>query len=415
MRITRLHLTDFKTHAELELEPAPGLTIIRGPNEAGKSSIQQAIELVLFRKADANREDIRQAWAWGSDLPPMVELDFEVDGKSGTLRKSFAGARADGSLTLAGHTIKDYTLMQDEIGELIGVPTEAFFRATASVGHAELAAVAGDEPAIGDRLQKAISGADRGTATAKKKLETAIHRYRTEGHKNPGLLKVTRAQITSLESELTNGERALSRLGADRATWVEAHERREDLDKQLNREQADLAEFQRAETLAERRDDAQDRWERLKRAGELTTQKERHLHEQSGTVPLAQLRSSVPRCQALEFELSELEAEIDTAVEAADVEGSDLVPPRPMAWLAAAAILVVVGWVAMFLLRDAGLPGTIAVVGIGVAVIFTLVQAARLAGRRRQSGLAMQMAENAVVEHQQQGREQQELHRRKSR
>ena len=49
-----------------------------------------------------------------------------------------------------------------------------------------------------EALQKAVSGADRGTAKARKKLEAAIHRYRTAGHKNPGLLKVARAEIKTL-------------------------------------------------------------------------------------------------------------------------------------------------------------------------------------------------------------------------
>ena len=141
MRITRLRLADFKTHDDLEIRPANGLTIIRGPNEAGKSTVQKAIELVLFRKADANREDIRRAWAWGSSEPPTVELDFEVDGTSGTLRKRFDGARSEGELTVGGQTIRDYTLIGDELAGFMGVPTEAFFRATASVGHAELDAV----------------------------------------------------------------------------------------------------------------------------------------------------------------------------------------------------------------------------------------------------------------------------------
>ena len=124
----------------------------------------------------------------------------------------------------------------DEIADLVGVPSESFFRATASVGHAELDAVGGDEPAIGDRLQKAISGADRGTARAKKKLETAIHRYRTQGHKNPGVLKVSRAEVEMLQHELAEGEAALSRLQADRAQWVEASERREELSERLTAE-----------------------------------------------------------------------------------------------------------------------------------------------------------------------------------
>ena len=167
MRIDRLRLTDFKAHDELEIEPAAGLTIVRGPNEAGKSSLQQALELALFRKADANRADIRQAWAWGSEQPPQVELDFEADGTKGTLRKRFGGSRSEGELTLGGRTINDYQAMQDELAAITGVPTESFYRATASVSHADLGAVAGAEAAIGDRLQKAVSGADRGTARAK--------------------------------------------------------------------------------------------------------------------------------------------------------------------------------------------------------------------------------------------------------
>jgi DNA repair exonuclease SbcCD ATPase subunit len=274
MRITRLRLRDFKRHQDLEIRPAAGLTIIRGPNEAGKSTIQKALELALFRKADANREDIRSAWSWGSSEPPAVELDFEVDGVSGTLHKRFGGGQSEGELTLDGETIRDYTLMGDKIAELTGVPTEAFFRATASVGHAELDAVDGEEPAIGDRLQKAISGADRGTAQAKKKLATAVHRYRTQGHKNPGLLKVAGAEVEMLERELAEGESALVRLQADRAAWVEATERRDELERKLTRQQADLVESQRAEELAQQRDTAQDRYERYKRAAELTAEED---------------------------------------------------------------------------------------------------------------------------------------------
>ena len=101
------------------------------------------------------------------------------------------------------------------------------------------------------------------------------------------------------------------------------------------------------------------------------------------SMPLAQLRSTVSRLSALEFETSELEAELATTAEAARADEPGDVPPRPMAWLSAAAILVVLGWAAMFLLRDAGLVGVaiVAVIAVGVAV--ALVQAARLGGGRR--------------------------------
>jgi len=50
MKITRLRLRDVRRHHDLLVEPAPGLTVIRGPNEAGKTTIQRAVELALYRR-----------------------------------------------------------------------------------------------------------------------------------------------------------------------------------------------------------------------------------------------------------------------------------------------------------------------------------------------------------------------------
>ena len=396
MRITRIRLSDFKRHAELEIEPAAGLTIIRGPNEAGKSTVQQALELVLFRKADANRDDIRSAHAWGSTSAPQVELDFDVEGSAGTLLKRFDGARSEAELTFGGESTRDYARIQERVAELTGIPTEAFFRATASVGHAELGHVGGDEPLIQDRLQEAISGADRGTAKAKKKLDAAIHRYRTEGHKNPGRLKIVREEIGLLEGELAAGEAALQSLEADRAQWVEAVERRDALEVQLGHHQADLDEALRAESLARQRDDAQERWERLKRAAELELEAERLQASIPTALPLAQLRTDVARATSLEYEASELEANLDAEALLRDEDDEVEPPPRPAGWLALGAGLVLLA-AAVWLV----LSGAVALV-LGVLVLagaaIALAQAARVATRRRQYGLARQMADRAARE-----------------
>lgn len=411
MRITRIGLTDFKRHTSLDIRPAAGLTIVRGPNEAGKSTIHDALKLALFRKADANREDVRNTYRWGADGPPEVLLEFEVDGEAGRLVKRFAGQKAEAELTLGGETIHDFALIQERIADLTGVPSEAFFRATASVGHAELSEVAGDEAVISDRLQKAISGADRGTARAKRKLDLAIGRYRTEGHKNPGSIKVVRQEVATLEAELATGEQALARLEADRAQWAEAHERREALDVQLSRQQADLAEARRAEALGTQRDEAQERYLRLKRAAELASDADRFERETPTSMPLSALRSGVGRAVTLRYELSELEAELGVDVEAAVSEGPEVKPPHPGRWLVLALSMLLVGWLTWSLLGGA--------LGAGVATTLTLLsfatlfQTLRLALRRRQYGLALQLAESAVVRRQEAAREQQERHRRR--
>jgi DNA replication and repair protein RecF len=51
VRITRLELTDFRNYEKLILEPAPGLTVLVGPNAAGKTNIIEAIQLVTATRS----------------------------------------------------------------------------------------------------------------------------------------------------------------------------------------------------------------------------------------------------------------------------------------------------------------------------------------------------------------------------
>jgi hypothetical protein len=51
-----------------------------------------------------------------------------------------------------GQSITDPTLADQVVAELTGIPTEAFYRSTASVRHHEVADLARDEAALRDRL-----------------------------------------------------------------------------------------------------------------------------------------------------------------------------------------------------------------------------------------------------------------------
>lgn len=414
MRITRIALRDLKCHAELDVEPAAGLTVVRGPNEAGKSTLQQALRLGLYRKADLAAGDIRDLQRWGAAGPPAVGLELEVDGRTFTLRKRFGGPRGEAELVEDGEVERDFATIQERIADLTGIPSEAFFKATACVGHAELDAVAaGDEPAISDRLQQAISGADRGTAHAKKKLDAAIHRYRTEGHKNPGLLKAARLEIDQLAVEASRGEQALRELEADRAALSEARARRTALDTQLTREQADLTEATRAESLATEQESAQQRYERLRQAAALVAESDQLARESPSPLPLGALRSAVSRADTYRFELSELEAELDAAESMEAVEQSEDVPPHPGRWLALAAALVLVAGATAFLLD--GVLALVIVASLAFLTLAVLVQAFRVAMRRRRHGLVVALAAGAAAQRDATSVDLGERHRRKRR
>ncbi|MEJ7695687.1 MAG: hypothetical protein WKF78_03440 [Candidatus Limnocylindrales bacterium] len=126
-------------------------------------------------------------WDAPPDARTWIGIEFEQEEEegrlaSGTLEKSFAAARGTVNLAYDGQTVTDPTLADQVMAELSGIPSEPFFRSTASVRHHELSDLARDESALRDRLQASISGADRGTGRARKKLEKALHDLTTRAN-----------------------------------------------------------------------------------------------------------------------------------------------------------------------------------------------------------------------------------------
>ena len=85
MRITRVQLRQLGRHRDLDIELAPGFTIIRGPNEAGKSTIQRGLELALFCKPTAATAELGALRSWGApeDGRSFTRIEFVVDEENG--------------------------------------------------------------------------------------------------------------------------------------------------------------------------------------------------------------------------------------------------------------------------------------------------------------------------------------------
>jgi DNA repair exonuclease SbcCD ATPase subunit len=322
MRLTRLQLTNFKRHADLTIEPAPGLTVIRGPNEAGKTSVQRAVELALFRRVTSADGEMRetQRWGAGEQDQPTVELDFEADGSSGRLLKSFRGNRGTVELTIGEEQTSDPATADTWIAGLTGIPNEKFFRSTASVRHHEVMDLDRDEASLRDRLQQSISGADRGISQAKRRLDDAIKGLRAAGPKNPGPIRRTEDERTALSEALQRGEEALARLERDRETHGGAIARREAADAAFahTREQLNRAEL--AVKLAGERDAAEKRYEKFRSAADLQVQVEQLEQVHPSTIALPLLQQRVEELRALEVTVAECKAML--ASEESPFEGS---------------------------------------------------------------------------------------------
>ncbi len=331
MRITRLTLRDFRRYRELEIPLSPGLTIVHGPNEAGKTTIQRAIELALTRKVTSGGADMDalRSWDAADDARPVISLEFEIEddekgARTGTLEKAFRGAKGTVKLDVDGTTITDPTLADQALAELTGIPSEAFFRSTASVRHQELADLDRDEAALRDRLQASISGADRGTSRARRKLEKALYDLNTKGAKNPGRVKTAEDAVEQARLAVEQGELALAQLERDRDTLSGARERRADTETSLTERRSLLEKARQAERLSAERVNAQERFERYRQAVAVSEELA-ELHATHPSVnPLSVLEQVVNRLRRLDGQIRELRAALS-----GEVEVSFEVPPEP--------------------------------------------------------------------------------------
>ena len=331
MRITRLILRDFRRYRELEIPLSPGLTIVHGPNEAGKTTIQRAIELALTRKVTSCGADMDalRSWDAGDDARPLIGLEFEIEDderglRTGTLEKEFRGSKGTVRLDVDGTTITDPTLADQALAEMTGIPSEAFFRSTASVRHHELADLDRDEAALRDRLQASISGADRGTSRARNKLEKAIYELNTKGAKNPGRLKVAEDAVEQAKLAVEQGELALAQLERDRDTLSGARERRAETEGSLAERRSLLDKARQAERLTAERVNAQERFERFRQAVTVSEDLAALHASHPSANPLPVLEQIVGRLRTLDATIRELRAAL-----AGEIEVSFEVPPPP--------------------------------------------------------------------------------------
>jgi DNA repair exonuclease SbcCD ATPase subunit len=89
MIIRSVKLRNFKKHQSLDLTFNEKLNLIGGPNEAGKSTIAEAIHAALFFKHSGNSKEQRELQSILSADGPSVELEFEINRQVYRLKKTF--------------------------------------------------------------------------------------------------------------------------------------------------------------------------------------------------------------------------------------------------------------------------------------------------------------------------------------
>ena len=385
MRITGLSLRNLGRHKDQSWSLDPRMTVVRGPNESGKSTVGRALELVLTRSATSTAADLDalRTWGAGPDQAPAVSIEFtwdEEDGSihAGRLAKVFAGAAGTTLLELDGAVVTDPAKAEEALAALSGVPTEGFLRSTASVRQNELAGLQRDEAALRDRLTATMSGADRSTARARRQLEAALVELAPRNG-GPGRLGTAAEVVADAERRLANGEDGLVRLERDREAHTTAKERRRDAESALAERRVQLEKARQAERLHAERDDAQARHDRYTEAIALRDELAELEKTHPSPTPLAELRPAVERLRTLDTRIATLEEMLASEVRV----DFDLAPERQ--WrpqsrigllLAGLGVLAAIAGIVLVVAAGVGygvilaaIGGIVAVAGLAVYVV----------------------------------------------
>ena len=163
MEFLELELANFKRFKEKKLSFSPGLNLIFGPNESGKSTIYEALCCALF-----GRERGKAVESWnGNDCSVM--LAYLADGKTYHLDRRLAQGAATLS-TFTDGTPSDTVSGKDQVEAHIalhtGISSRGVFENTVSVRQLGMSKLSpSDLESVGGEIERLLTGTSHASAT----------------------------------------------------------------------------------------------------------------------------------------------------------------------------------------------------------------------------------------------------------
>lgn len=121
MQLLSCRLRQVRRHRDLQLRFGRRLTLISGANEAGKSTLVEALHKGLFLKATATGRGVEELRSRLHAGLPEVDIRFSASGEIWTLRKRFAGASGTCQLSHEGGLTLNGAAAEERLAALLGV------------------------------------------------------------------------------------------------------------------------------------------------------------------------------------------------------------------------------------------------------------------------------------------------------
>lgn len=283
MKVLRLHLEDYRIFESADLRFSPGLNLVRGPNESGKSTVVGGLVACLFEKPGAGKASVKAARRWGVEHSPVLVIEFEHEGSTYRLVKDFEARDILLEELGGGKRLDTVKAVESAVADFIGFADSAHYLRTACVTHDQMVTLAEDSTGarkLAAMLREVVVGCDETgpVDAAIKRLSAEVDELRRgleHPAKNPGTIKrlqdekdeaLTRQKELSSRASDIEGTRL--RLGEIEGELAEKEPRLADLDALLEKNRS-------AGDIESRLADARGRFGEAERAREAQAELER--------------------------------------------------------------------------------------------------------------------------------------------
>ena len=258
MFIKSISLKNFKKFSELKVDFPADITVVRGPNERGKSTLLSAFLAGLFYDPKKSNQDIQALKSWNSDRMYEIGFNIEHDGDDLEFYKNFESGEA----YLANKSKSEKLTTHIQIGEYLykigALRSLALFEHTACVEHDALSRVAEGKKDISQALLGLLTSSSENISSEKilkkvSEIVSDLQRGSRVQAKRPGFIKQLASEIEELETErakiardLEQGAGQTAQIGALNQEYEKA---KNGFEAKKNQYEKNLAYFKTIEEL----------------------------------------------------------------------------------------------------------------------------------------------------------------------
>jgi DNA repair exonuclease SbcCD ATPase subunit len=240
MELVHIRLKDFKRFSHFETSFSPGLNVIIGLNEAGKSTLHEAIVLGLLDRPTGKQSEQKHQ-SWGMNDLSEIKLTYRMtSGELYTIRKDYQKQKFE----IIGPEGKDSSRsgLDRAIELALGTTSERLYSSTACIRQDEMMEIDTGGGEISRQLQQIAMGGVSGVDDIIRRLSSKVAEFergwKTNAPRNPGPLRQLKDQMAEIDGQIGRVRPEVDRRERAKEELQEQRDRAERIERELTPLQA---------------------------------------------------------------------------------------------------------------------------------------------------------------------------------